>query len=148
MDNNYSNSASECIRLVLKENFVNDFSKKHLSWCNDMTENTIVVWVTVLDKDSCYKCCFPRCQVIVLEAWLFWGERTFKHNSVWFCPFKHNSVWFLSFYCLAGVLDLKFFLHQVANTTVASLQQLLVLPAYCLGNSGENKFYCTALQCL
>lgn len=49
----------------------------------------------------------------------------------------------LSFYYLAGVLDLNFFLHQVANTTVASLQQHLVLPAYCLGNFGESKFYCT-----
>lgn len=52
----------------------------------------------------------------------------------------------LSFCCLAGVLDLNFFLHQVANATVESLQQLLVLPAYCLGNSRENKFYCTACR--
>lgn len=33
MDNNYSNGVSERFRLVLKENFVNGFSKKHLSWC-------------------------------------------------------------------------------------------------------------------
>lgn len=44
MDNNYSNSASECFCLVLKKSFVNNFSKKHLSWYNDTTENTIVLW--------------------------------------------------------------------------------------------------------
>lgn len=44
MDNNNSNSASECFLLVLKENFVIGFSTKHLLWCNEVTENTIVVW--------------------------------------------------------------------------------------------------------
>lgn len=40
-----------------------------------------------------------------------------------------------------------FFLHQVANTTVASLQQLLVLPAYCLGKASSIVQLYNACRC-